>query len=129
MSNKYILLDYCDSSPQIILRRVHKKTLMFFSILWQYTILTLSVRVFFMKASMQLCVHDPMTTTSNVVDIFLQDSLLILKRPLQNYKKFLKKYVFDTIWAIVLSAVSDLQPHQGILPVAKGILLLMSNTT
>ena len=50
-----------------------------------------------MTKILQSFIHDELNKISNE-EIFLQDFLIILKRPLQNYSKSLKKYVFGTMW-------------------------------
>ena len=61
-----------------------------------------------------IAVCDPLTSKE---EIFLQDFLEILKLPLQNFEKIIKKIFLVTIHKPRLNN----QSHTGVLPVAKGL--------
>ena len=69
---------------------------------------------------MQSYVHDFLTTISNE-KTFLQDCLVILNRPLQNYSKILIKFFLCATWTVMLSESQNIQPLINSLPVAKGL--------
>ena len=64
------------------------------------------------------------TVSVTIKELFLQDFLVILKHSLQNYKNILKKWFPGTTWTVILSAVSNVEPHAGVLSVAKGSKIL-----
>ena len=57
-------------------------------------------------------------------EIFLQDFVVILKRPLQYYYKILKKCFLCTTWTMMLSRDSNIYSHTGVLFVTKGLIRL-----
>ena len=60
-----------------------------------------------------ISVHDPFTTTSSE-EAFLHYFLVILKQPLQNYYKIMKKYLL-----CIRTVMLNLQTHHGVWPITK----------
>ena len=62
-----------------------------------------------------LFLYNPLTTILKE-ETFLQEFLVILKQALQNYWKILKKYVFGSTSAVMLSVGLNLQAHTSVYP-------------
>ena len=95
--------------------------------IWHFRRLTLQRRAFFTFYLRSHLVINPLTTTTNE-ETLLRDFHEILKHPLLNFLEISRKCVLGGAHMVMDVAVPNLQPHNKIYPVPRGLMKSISSS-